>query len=100
MCSLTSTHLRDEEQAYAAITALVDPRLVDAFEDDHGRIDRALDELAAVRSDPARRHRAMTALVTVVDDHIRLEETVLFPLALAALARARGPVESLPGGLA
>jgi hypothetical protein len=42
----------------------------------------------------------MTALATVVEDHIRLEETVLFPLALAALARGRSPVESLPGGLA
>lgn len=89
MCSLTSRHLRDEEQAYSAITALVDPRLVDAFEGDHGRIDRALEELTAVRSDPARRSRAMSALATVVDDHIRLEETVLFPLALAALARRR-----------
>lgn len=100
MCSLTSRHLRDEEQAYSAITALVDPRLVNAFEGDHGRIDRALEELTAVRSDPDRRGRAMAALATVVDDHIRLEETVLFPLALAALARRRTPVDSVPGGRA
>ncbi len=100
MCSRTSTHLRDEEQVYSAITALVDPRLVDAFEGDHGKIDRALERLTAVRSDPARRGRAMAALATVVEDHIRLEETVLFPLALAALARRRTPVESVPGGLA
>jgi ferredoxin len=100
MCSLTSTHLRDEEQAYSAITALVDPRLVDAFEGDHGKIDRSLEKLTAVRSDPVLRRRAMTTLATVVDDHIRLEETVLFPLALAALARGRTPVDSLPGGSA
>jgi ferredoxin len=100
MCSMTSTHLRDEEQAYSAITALVDPRLVDAFEGDHGQIDRALERLTAVRSDPDLRGRAMAALATIVDDHIRLEETVLFPLALAALARGRSRVESLPGGRA
>ena len=88
----------DQDREAKAITALVDPRLVDAFEGDHGRIDRALEELTAVRSDPARRGRAMAALATVVDDHIRLEETVLFPLALAALARRRTPVESVPGG--
>jgi hypothetical protein len=97
---MTSTHLRDEEQAYSAITALVDPRLVDAFEGDHGQIDRALERLTAVRSDPDLRGRAMAALATIVDDHIRLEETVLFPLALAALARGRSRVESLPGGRA
>jgi hemerythrin-like domain-containing protein len=56
----------------------VDPRLVDAFDTDHEMIIRALDELTEVRADPTRRD--------AVRDHIRLEETVLFPVVLAALA--------------
>jgi len=85
----TREHLRAEEEAYAAITALVDRRLVDAFEDDHGRIDDALDRLGRHPSDAGERERAFDALARTVDTHIRLEETVLFPLALAALARGR-----------
>lgn len=86
MCALTSAHLRHEEEAYRAITALVDPHLVDAFESDHDRIERALADLAEHRSDDVERRRAMHAVARAVDDHIRLEETVLFPVALAALA--------------
>lgn len=85
--SLTKTHLRNEEEAYSAISALVDPRLVDAFEADHARIDQALDELAAHGSDPSKRGLVLRDLARAVSDHIRLEETVLFPVALAALAR-------------
>jgi ferredoxin len=88
MCALTSAHLRHEEEAYRAITALVDRQLVDAFESDHDRIDRALADLAAHRSDDVERRRAMRDVAQAVDDHIRLEETVLFPVALAALARS------------
>jgi ferredoxin len=91
MCSLTTAHLRNEEQVYPALAALVETRLVDAFEADHARIDQALGELAAHRRDPAARRRAMRVLARVVCHHIRLEETVLFPLALAALARGRPP---------
>lgn len=80
--SLTRTHLRNEDAAYSAIAALVGPRLVDAFEADHEMIVRALDDLA----DPTSREQAMCALAVAVRDHIRLEETVLFPVALAALA--------------
>jgi ferredoxin len=85
--SLARAHLRLEGEAYAAITALVDPQLVDAFEANHRVIDEALDELAAHGADPVRRGRAMSRLATAVGDHIRLEETVLFPIALATLAR-------------
>ncbi len=104
MCALTSAHLRHEEEAYRAITALVDRALVDTFEADHGRIDRALADLAAHRSDDLERPRALRDVARAVDDHIRLEETVLFPVALAALARttASSPLEHLlgerPGG--
>lgn len=87
VCELTRAHLRNEERAYSVISALANPRLVDAFGDDHGRIDHALDEIAVHRSDPGKRDSLLRDLARVVDDHIRLEETVLFPLALAALAR-------------
>lgn len=87
MCSRTRAHLDNEDHVYAAITALVGPHLVDAFQDDHTKILEALDELAAHGSDPATRLQAMNDLARAVDDHIRLEETVLFPVALAALVR-------------
>lgn len=88
LCELTSVHLREEERVYSAITALIGPELVDSFQDDHGRIDQALDEVATNRSHPVERDRAVRRLADAVDDHIRLEETVLFPAALAALAKA------------
>lgn len=87
MRSATSTHLHDEDDVYAAITELIDPRLVEVFDADHVRIHQALDELAASASTPSARERAMHHLATAVDEHIRLEEAVLFPVALAALAR-------------
>jgi ferredoxin len=86
ICSLTRTHLRNEDAAYSAMAAMIDPRLVDAFDTDHEMIMRALDELAEPESDPARRGKAMLAVAAAVGDHIRLEETVLFPVVLAALA--------------
>ncbi len=87
LSSLTRTHLRTEEEAYSAITALVDPDLVAAFDADHLRIDQALDALGAEESDAEQRARAMGDLTRAVSEHIRLEETVLFPAALAALGR-------------
>ena len=90
--SLTAMHLRNEAEAYSAISALVESRLVEAFEDDHERIEQALDELAAHESDPSRRGQALSDLARAVSDHIRLEETVLFPVALAALARQESQV--------
>ena len=86
ICSLTRTHLRNEDAAYSAIAALVDPGLVDAFDTDHEMIIRALDEVAVPGADPERRGEAMRAVADAVRDHIRLEETVLFPVVLAALA--------------
>jgi hypothetical protein len=88
--SLASTHLRNEAEMYSSLTALVDPRLVDTFEGGHERIDDALNELAAREPDGETRDRAMTELERAVADQIRLEETLLFPVVLAALARGRG----------
>ena len=88
LASMTTAHLRNEEQVYGTLTELVEPRLVDAFEDDHARIDNALEELVA-GGHRAERGEAMQDLARVLGDHIRLEETVLFPLALSALARRR-----------
>lgn len=85
--SATSAHLHDEDEVYSAITELIDPRLVEVFDADHVRIHQALDDLAAKASDASARGRAMHDLATAVDEHIRLEEAVLFPAALAALAR-------------
>ena len=84
---LTRAHMRSEERAYSVLTALVDPTLVGVFEDDHGLIERALDAVATDRSASTSPARALGDFVEVVEDHIRLEETVLFPVALAALAR-------------
>jgi hypothetical protein len=86
ICRLTRTHLHNEDAAYSAIAALVDPGLVDAFDADHEMIIRALDELTGAGADPERRGEAMRCVADAVSGHIRLEETVLFPVVLAALA--------------
>ena len=76
--------LRAEAQLYDELdgAGLVDAALVGAFRTSHVALERAV-------ADP------QPDLGTVLDDHIRLEETVLFPAALAALARrARSSVPS------
>jgi hypothetical protein len=80
---LATTHLRNEAEAYSSLAGLVDPDLVETFEGGHTRIDQALKELAARQSD-----QAVTDLNDAVHDQIRLEETLLFPVVLAALARS------------
>lgn len=85
--ALTTSHLRDEEQVYSAITTLIGPALVDSFHGDHAQIEQALDEVASTAADSADRARALRELASAVDEHIALEETVLFPAALAELAR-------------
>lgn len=94
ICALTRAHLRNEEHAYSVLTALIDSELVDAFDDIHATIDRDLDEVAASRADGATHGRILRELATLVEDHIRLEETVLFPVALAALARQHAEPEA------
>lgn len=98
LCARTTGHLRDEERVYSAITALIGPDLVDSFQDDHTRIEDALAEVATHRADPVERERALRELVSAVDDHIRLEETVLFPAALAALGRRLSPAGATGAG--
>lgn len=83
ICAMTRAHLHNEDAAYSSIAALVDPQLVDAFEADHEAMVQALDELVDAEAHP----QAISAFSGAVRAHIRLEETVLFPLALAALAR-------------
>jgi ferredoxin len=96
MWSLATMHLQNEAEAYSSLAALVDPDLVDTFEGGHARIDRALKALAADESNQAMGGQAMTDLKDAVHDQIRLEETLLFPVVLAALARGRR-ARSTPG---
>jgi ferredoxin len=96
LCASTRAHLRAEDDVYDEIVELVGAELVDAFQDDHDRIERALDALAARAADEPDRGPAVEELASVVDDHIRLEETVLFPVALAALATRPTPRSSRP----
>ncbi len=85
----------DRADAICALTqALIDSELVDAFDDIHATIDRDLDQVAASRADGATHGRILRELATLVEDHIRLEETVLFPVALAALARQHAEPEA------
>ncbi|MCD9622801.1 ferredoxin [Rhabdothermincola salaria] len=78
------THLLAEKGAYAAIAERVDPRLAETFGADLDAIARALDELEAGGTDTARRERALIEVGRALREHIRLEETVLFPVAMAA----------------
>lgn len=91
VCALARDHLRDEDRVYAAITELIGPRLVGTFRDDHTRIEQALAAASAHVADPDQRGKVLGELVEALDDHIRLEETVLFPVALAALAKQPMP---------
>ena len=68
--------LLDEAQLYEAIEAagLVDHEIMIEFRSAHAAIEHA-------RTGPA------SELTRLVDDHLRLEETVLFPVALSTVAR-------------
>jgi hypothetical protein len=50
MCSLASSHLREESRALATMSRLIDPQLVGRFEDEHARI-RELSDHATRRRD-------------------------------------------------
>ena len=66
-------HLAEERDAYQLIASLIDPRTVGAFDESLAEIEAALDE------------HSISHLGDALEDHIRLEETVLFPVALGAL---------------
>lgn len=82
---LLRDHLVDESAAYADLVALVDPKMVDVFEDSHRDIADALDDRATRTSAPPASW--LTELYEATEQHIRLEETMLFPVALNALWR-------------
>jgi hypothetical protein len=84
---LTRDHLRREAAVYETFATLVDPGLVLAFVAEQRRIDQALDELAPQETDSSPGTLSEAALARVLGDHIRLEESVLFPSVLAALAK-------------
>lgn len=86
---LTTVHLDREQRAYADLTATVDVKLIDAFEDGHAAITRRLDELAALGDDSVSQREALDRLAAAIEAHIRIEETVLFPVVLATLHQRR-----------
>lgn len=81
-------HLADESAAYGSIVALVDPAMVGVFEDSHRDIADALDAPhgEVIAAQWFREFRQS------VEEHIRLEETMLFPVALGALWREHAAV--------
>lgn len=68
----------------------------DEVEDDHARLDSALDRLRAATGgdDPAIVRRGVHDLATFLDDHLALEETRLLPVWLATLSAAEQPSAS------
>lgn len=85
LVALARAHLAEEDRTYEAITALVSPALIRAFETDRDRIRTCLESTS--RSSSASRARETASLIAALEEHIRLEEAVLFPLALASLGR-------------
>lgn len=85
--SLISHLAFEDDHVYPALIALLDPALVNAFDADHSRIRRAATPLDPWL-DPKGTDPVVHELAGIVEEHIRIEETVLFPLALAALHRA------------
>lgn len=84
-------HLRDELDAYLDMGELVAPEVLDSFVAGHARLGAALRDLAddtASDLDDGRLARA----VAVIDEQIRLEESVLFPLVLASILRRESEV--------
>jgi ferredoxin len=91
---LSVHHALEEGSAYPKIEALVGPGLVDPFDRDHDRMAeslRALDRGSAPAGTVGGA-AALAGLAAALDEHIRLEEAVLFPAALSALADAGGAV--------
>ncbi len=84
-------HLEGERAAYAALRPLVSPGLVDALLDGHARIDRNLAELrTALDGDGDGDVHDPAVLAAAIEEQIQIEESVLFPVALASLARQAG----------
>jgi ferredoxin len=83
--SLADHRALEQESAYPVIASLVKPSLVHPFEQSHSRIDQLVRRLSGGSPEPDSRS-SIARLVRLLDDHIRLEETILFPVALGRLA--------------
>lgn len=82
-----SAHLVGEEaRVYRAMADLVDSRLIEAFARGGQAIRQAARHLGRSLRTPGEARAAANHLATAVDHHIRLEETVLFVLAIGALS--------------
>lgn len=87
--TLARTHLAEERDAYAAISALIEADLVGSFARGHEQIEEFLADLDGHSTTAADRDHALRELRREVDAHIHLEETLLFPVVLGALWRRK-----------
>jgi|GEM_PF-844670 len=89
--SLSDHAARERDDAYPVLSTLVGTPLVAAFDRSHraiGTLSRAL--VASATGSPAA-STALDELADALTSHVRLEETVLFPLALGVLASGEPP---------
>lgn len=87
-------HLRDEANVGSALADLVPAALIEPFDCARRRILAGLDALAV---GTAAAGPDSDQLARAVEGHIELEEAVLFPVALSALARREGRLEIAAG---
>jgi ferredoxin len=94
-----SAHLlHEEEAAFPAIGSLVGPPLVDVFERNHAVITERLHALMDSSQDRANMTVAVAKLAGALDDLMRLEEAILFPMALGAFAGEASSCAHMTGG--
>lgn len=80
-------HLEAERAAYVSLRPLVGATLVDALLEGHAQIDRDLADLRSSIEAADHDRQSATSLAAAIENQIQLEESVLFPVALSALAR-------------
>lgn len=90
--SLLTHQQREETGAYPAIGDLTGASLVIAFARHHAKIRQAVDRFGRPAPDRASERAALMRLVRLVHHQIRLEETILYPLALGRLVSPSPPV--------
>ncbi len=86
LSTLLEEHMAGEKQVYASIREFVAVPLLESFTTEHEVMESQLADLLARSAGGAVDAATLAELATTVDELIRLEETVLFPLALSALA--------------
>lgn len=79
--SLVTAHVAAEAAAYDSIAELIAPEMVTSFHDSLGEISSIVGDVVDGDAE------ALERLRVAVEVHIRLEETVLFPVALGSLWR-------------